>query len=318
MDIAEQEERKKQALKYFDYAENPIKEWIATQLGEDSGVLFDKIADQYDLISVEVDQQYYHVSLSNNPEELFDVVVKLDKEDAKQEGTDNKEDTTNKNTSTNEENTNQDNTPTNTTTNTITCKTAFNIPKERLCNMHKLRRAASVMYDAVYSVYPFVVKTMDKEFQHHLEDVFPYFNEPLMCFEFKKVNKLNILKTQAKNTLMDATNQLGRVEKGLQEKTDKEHRAKLLDIKKKLIALQDESMEKHNKITDDMIREQEHACDEANKVFQTGQKLYIVLEQNKSLDDEIIYKRLPDIGTKFQDPEEDILQAYKKEHGVDE
>ena len=66
------EEKKKWSIKYFDYAESAIKEWIALELEESVELLFDDYNDESDFISINVADDNYTFYLTPFPNELTD------------------------------------------------------------------------------------------------------------------------------------------------------------------------------------------------------------------------------------------------------
>lgn len=254
------EEKKKWALKYFDYAEDPIKEWIAAQLEETVDILFDDYKQMSDIISTEIDKVYYTLYLTPFPSELRN-------------------------------------------------GTAFNLSKEQFRTMPKLQKAASKMFEAVYTVFPPVIKTMTN-MTHRLEDVFPEFDEDLMCFRFRMVNKYEIIKNQAIQMLDKIRDQFERIKDKEGEEFEK--------ISEQLKSLQIEQINKLNGISASDCSAQEEKCGLANESFNKGARLYMVLDVNVKPDDDVIMKRLPDFGLKYQDPdEENYIDRYKREQQIE-
>jgi hypothetical protein len=257
--LQKQEEQKKWALKCFDYAEDPIKEWIAAQLDETVETLFDDYSEESDILSIEVDKAHYTFYLTCYPTDLRN-------------------------------------------------DTAFHIDKEYFLSHPKLQKAASILFDAVYMVFPPVVKTMTN-MGHRIEDVFPDFEEKNMCFRFRMVNKFEMLKRQALQTLEQIRENFAKIE----GKTDEQ----FTEIREKLTTLQKEQLDKLNSLGEAVIAEQEAKCQLQNETFRLGKRLYIAVEKNMKQQDDDIMKRLPDFGLKYQDPEEETaIEAYKKELGM--
>ena len=57
------EDEKKWAMKYFDYAEDAIKEWISLQIKEEISIVFDDYKNSTDVITTEIDDIYYTLYL---------------------------------------------------------------------------------------------------------------------------------------------------------------------------------------------------------------------------------------------------------------
>lgn len=64
------EEEKRWELKFFDYAENPIKEWIAKYLEETTETIFDDYKEESDVIGVEENGDHYILYLTSSPTNL--------------------------------------------------------------------------------------------------------------------------------------------------------------------------------------------------------------------------------------------------------
>lgn len=64
------EDEKKWAMKYFDYAEDAIKEWISLQIKEEISIVFDDYKNSTDVITTEIDDIYYTLYLTPFPEKI--------------------------------------------------------------------------------------------------------------------------------------------------------------------------------------------------------------------------------------------------------
>lgn len=60
-------EQKKWATKHFDFAENPVKEWIAETFGEDVDTLFDDYNEDADVLNVKSGDDSYTLYLTTTP-----------------------------------------------------------------------------------------------------------------------------------------------------------------------------------------------------------------------------------------------------------
>jgi hypothetical protein len=257
-----EEEKKAWAMRFFDYAETPIKEWVSSYLEEDMETVFPDYTADSDIISIQEDNgTHYNVYLTPFPTTIKD-------------------------------------------------GTAFIVEKNIFNTSEKLKKAASLLFDAVYAVYVPVIKSM-VNMRHRMEDIFPKFNDKQMYFEFNMVNKYYMLKQQAGQHLIKIDEQFDRI-KDI-------HTQDANEIRTKLATLNMEYSEKHNAITKEILDTQEGLCIKENAIFALGTKLYIVLETNIKPKDDIIMKHLPDFGLKYQDPDEDnYVDRYKKEMGIDE
>jgi hypothetical protein len=257
-----EEEKKAWAMRFFDYAEAPIKEWISSYLEENVETIFPDYSADSDIISIQEDNgTHYNVYLTPFPTIIKD-------------------------------------------------STAFVIEKDKFNTSEKLKKAASLLFDAVYAVYVPVLKSM-VNMGHRMEDIFPKFNDVQMYFEFNMVNKYYMQKQQACQNLIKIDEQFNRI-KDI-------HTQEANEIRTKLASLNMEYSEKNNAITDEMLNTQEELCRKENEIFALGTKLYVVLETNIKPKDDIIMKHLPDFGLKYQDPDEDnYVDKYKKEMGIDD
>lgn len=332
----EQKERQQQAMKFFDYAENPIKEWIAEYLNKTVEEVFDLYQNESDVISVEANKKHYLVYLSTSPND-FTVHTKkvLDRNATEQKIKDFKEE-------------NKDNPDVKIdykdfmVYNEVQSKTAFVIPdqvvKSDTNEYFKLYQACSMMHDAVYNIYPFVVKTIFKNDKNTpvnvsdatdasansnkntnpFDDVAPIYDPSDRCFEFKMINRYHYLKEQANHRIVECTNQLTRINEGINSpQFNPENLPKIEENKQKLFKIRDAEIEIHNKISKEMIDEQQKVCDEVNNRFASLSKLYIVLECNTVQDEEQKMKRLPVIAEKFTSPnDETTIDKYKKEMNI--
>jgi hypothetical protein len=334
----EQKERQRQAMKFFDYAENPVKEWIAEYLNKTVEEVFDLYQNESDVISIESNKKHYLVYLSSTPNEftyhtkkVLDRVATENKIKAfKEENKDTPDlKMDHKDFMVYKE---------------VQSKTAFVIPdqivKSDTNEYFKLYQASSMMHDAVYNVYPFVVKTIFKKDKtvpvnvsdavdetaesdkntNPFDDVTPIYDPTDRCFEFKMINRYHYLKEQANHQILECTNQLTRINEGIRNpQFNPENLPKIEENKQKLFKIRDTNIETFNKITQDMIDERQKVCDEVNDRFATLNKLYIVLECNTVQDEEQKMKRLPVIGEKFTSPDdESVIDKFKKEMNIRE
>jgi hypothetical protein len=256
-------EKHKWKLKYFDYGETPIKEWVAETLGEDVDTIFEDYVEDSDVLSVECQGKFYTFYLA-----IFPATVP-----------------------------------------------AFNATNSDLMANEILKRATSMMFDAVYTVYAPVVKTM-YSMGYKMEDIFPKFDNVNMCFEFCMVNKPKMEKQQIVNTLANISEQLSRATQVNID--DDEKKEKVAEYTAQLIKMQTEELAKLHLITDEICDERELLCDDVNKKFQDGVKLYICLDIDKPKDDDQVMKRMPKFGLEYQDPdEENYIDKFKKECNMD-
>lgn len=315
MNARENEERKKQALRFFDYAENPIKDWIAQFLDRDPTQVFDKYEDQSDVISLTVEDKHYLVYLSQNPPNITTCKKRaLDKEamDALEKELNNPEAKV--------ENIYKE----------VESLTAFVLPEKPKTNKgqneyFKILTALSMMQDAIYNVYPFVAKSLyqlntnnaEQKIDNPFDDVVPIFDPDDKTFVLAKINKYHYQKEYANHQIIECTKQLKKIADGVKDpRFDKANLPMLEENKNKILKIRADEIEKHNKITFDMINEQQVLCNEANKKL-NHHRLYIVLEERNVEDNDLMMKRLPEIGDKYEDLEEEsLIEKFKKQNNI--
>lgn len=310
MNSKDDQERKQQVIRFFDYAENPIKEWIGKQLQRDPAQIFDKYSSESDVISINVAGEQYLVYLSTDP-----TLVEYMKKQRQP---------------------NQNNTEHAAELPDIKSYTAFVLPEQPINNQDqndyfKLYRACSTMQDAVYSVYPFIVKTLfqttpvsdvdkspaESKVENPFDDVIPLYDEQDKCFRFIMINRHHYLKEQASYQVIECSKQLARIAEGIKHpQFNPENLPKLEENKQKLLKLREEQILKHNNISQEMIDAQQLICNETNKKFGDN-KLYITLDHNRISNEDQMMKRLPNLGDKFEDlDDDDLIDKFKKEMGV--
>ena len=253
------EEKKKWAMKYFDYAESTVKEWIADFLEEDPNCLFDEYNEETDVISTKENNKIYTFYLSTTEE---------------------------------------------------TKTPNFNITEEELKSSEKIRKAASVMYDSVYTTYGPIVKTMINS-GYKMENIFPEFVENGMYFRFSMFNNLEVKKNNATSQLLQIGEQIKKINGKEGEEFEK--------IRSQLVGIQNEQLNIANGILDNDIKNLEKVCIKKNLELKEGPFLYICGGPDIEVKDNVKYKRLPQFGLKYQDPDEETyIDTLKKEYNVND
>lgn len=282
------EDKQKWAMRFFDYAEAPIKEWIAAYLEEDPEGVFSDYNKESDILSTEEDKKYYYLYLTTVPKDIDH---------------------------------------------------SFNVDKDYFNQSDKLRKASSIMFDAVYTVYPPIVKTM-VNMDHKMENIYPEFIEDGMFFRFKMINSKMIMRHQAISRIGDIDKQLKKIEKykkitkanKKEDKTNtvetiktvenkeameavkpktkeksKKKRSRAEELEIQLLQLKADTIQEYYTVTDEEVKEMEEECVKINKQFEKGPFLYICIDNTIDLTDDLVGCRLPQFGMKYQDPEEDTL-----------
>jgi len=299
------EEQQKWAMKYFDLAETPIKEWIADYLEEDPEVLFEDYKETYDIISTEADGQYYTFYLSTDDSTDSNIdELKLD--DSTDDNTDNTDelkldDSTDDNTSELKLNDNDTNNDTDDNTSELKLNDNlpyFNVTKQIIQRSLSIKHAVGSLLQSVYTVYPAVSKTM-VNLKHRIEGIMPEFVEHDMYFRLKMINIPYAKKQQALQPIPEIQEQLRKIENVETPEVNK--------IRQQLSDLYNEQLNKFNSISEQEVSDAEKQCKLENEKLKHGPFLYVHANKNNHLDNDIIYKRLPQFGLRYQDPEDETL-----------
>lgn len=273
-----EEEKHGLAMKFFDYAEVPIKEWIANYLNVTQEELFGNEKDESDIINIQINNNYHQIyyTIWNTPGQPNSV-----------------------------------------------------IPSSEYKKHENLRKAMSIMFDAVRVVFPCVVKAM-KKLNSSMENVFPKFSQETLSFSFNMVNHLKIKKDSHTKNILNIYQQVAKVKQRIEQgkvalkvasHKEKEEIEAMLKNGKEILdnlskSLSTEMMDA-NAITDAAIAAREDECKAANAIFEKSVKLHMIIDQDVA-DDDAIMRRLPVFGMAYQDPEEDsFVDKLKKEYGVE-
>ena len=286
------EEQQKWAMKYFDLAETPIKEWIADYLEEDPEVLFEDYKETYDIISTEADGQYYTFYLSTD-DSTDDNTDELKLDDSTDSNIDSNIDKLKL----------DDNTDNDIDDNTSELKLNdnlpyFNVTKQIIQRSLSIKHAIGSLLQSVYTVYPAVSKTM-VNLKHRIEGIMPEFVEHDMYFRLKMINIPYAKKQQALQPIPEIQEQLRKIENVETPEVNK--------IRQQLSDLYNEQLNKFNSISEQEVSDAEKQCKLENEKLKHGPFLYVHANKNNHLDNDIIYKRLPQFGLRYQDPEDETL-----------
>ena len=286
------EEQQKWAMKYFDLAETPIKEWIADYLEEDPEVLFEDYKETYDIISTEADGQYYTFYLSTD-DSTDDNTDELKLDDSTDSNIDSNIDKLKL----------DDNTDNDIDDNTSELKLNdnlpyFNVTKRIIQRSLNIKHAVGSLLQSVYTVYPAVSKTM-VNLKHRIEGIMPEFVEHDMYFRLKMINIPYAKKQQALQPIPEIQEQLRKIENVETPEVNK--------IRQQLSDLYNEQLNKFNSISEQEVSDAEKQCKLENEKLKHGPFLYVHANKNNHLDNDIIYKRLPQFGLRYQDPEDETL-----------
>lgn len=262
-----EDDETKWSMKYFNYAETPIKEWIADILEESVDVLFDDYTGESDILFMTSNSEYFKCYLSteslHEDPDRDNIVVGMDE----------------------------------------------------FRKNHDFTKSASVLFDAVMAVFKPITHTMSN-LKSRMQFTFPSFNEKYMRFEMNDVNHLRYEKQGALDNIAKAKELIDKIK----DKTEKE----FTDILTQLNTKQIEYFTKFNSIKDIDIIARDEECKLQNEYYNSRKRyLYIIIEKNtKIIDKESIEKemdtimnRMPEFGTKWEDPEEEnTIDRFKKEY----
>lgn len=190
-------------------------------------------------------------------------------------------------------------------------------------NSEDVRKACSMLFDAVQVVLPSVIFTADKEYADALKGLHCIFDEKTMSFKFVVINieeykKINAVKQYKQlhdtKTLFE------------QKMAESELTGDVLSNVKAQLFKIDELMLKAKKVyeetTEEMLAADEKRCELVNEKIKTANRLYVVVEESDSSDDHTLLeslKRLPTFGTMYQDTEDvSFIDMLKKEYDLKE
>jgi len=243
-----QTDKHKWAMKAFDLAENPIKEWIAQYLEEEVHTVFDDYNDYADILNIQINDKNCSLYLTSYPE----------------------------------------------------IKNTFQLNLSEYSHSEDLKSAIDILYNAVYTVYLAIIKTMAID-KNKLENIIPKFDRTNMYFNLFMINPFAIKKSQIQQNLIKIHQEL----KKLNQANDEQKKSnEFLRIQKQLIDLQNEQLNQDAQITQSQIDDFQKICDRTNIKLQNCAKLYLCLEIDKQdIPEELMIKRLPLFGCQYQDPD---------------
>jgi len=192
----------------------------------------------------------------------------------------------------------------------------FKLTQEQIKSDDKLHRAVSMILDAVYMVYPPVIKTM-QAYNDMFVNVFPKFEESDMSFELICINPLKNKKEHYLKEVMRVQQKI----KNIEELEDKKGCKQSIDnfTIEELIPVLNDFTKKHNEIANEDIAKLDEHKKLIDKQLKDASKLFICLDINKALDDHNkIFKHMPKFGMKYQDPgEETLIDKVKRTGRID-
>lgn len=250
-------EQQKWQMKFFDYAESPIKEWIALIIGKDVNELFDDYSGDSDGLSIQLNNKNYTFYLTATP----------------------------------------------TDTNT------FKLKKEDLMNYDELRRATSMMMEAVKVVYPPIIKSM-KNAPDDLMHCYPMLNERDMCFSLHMTNKYDNMRKLQYNTIFQIDQHFKKLREIDVDSLDSEKTRVYHETMQTLIRQKQKCIDELNKITEQAYNEQTEICNKKNQEYLEDAYLFIFVEINdRQVNNDLIMRRLPQFGSKYEDSDEEDVDV---------
>lgn len=172
-----------------------------------------------------------------------------------------------------------------------------------------VKKAASLLYDAVNIVFTSFSKVTDNE---EIKLMAPMFEEKTMSFRLTYHNKYKMELFNCEQQLAAISAQLKRLVDP--KKIVESGKEKANELKEQLLNMQRSTLLHYNSIDKKLMEETEEKLLDLNKKAEQFPKLYMVLEKNSGLNIDSIGSRLPEIGTRFQDPdEENLIDKLKNE-----
>lgn len=283
-----QAEQKKWAMKYFDYADVPIKEWISAVLDEDTSHLFDDYDEdnnETDILNVKDENNntfsFYLTAFPEDDKPTFVLTPEEVKESPKLSRA--------------------------MKLMFDSVYTVFPPVVKTMSNMNHRMEDIFPVFDDKYHAFKL---TRVNGLAHKRMGLMK--NMEQIIYQFGQ--------------LTEKTQELDRTIKQAEEKNDIEvlnvlHQKKQQsrELETKLQDLAHDTETQINEITKDLMELSQQECDSVNKMLESAPMLYLCCERDKDdISNEIKLRGLPDIGVPFQDPdEESYVDQYKKEHGIE-
>jgi len=194
---------------------------------------------------------------------------------------------------------------------TLNHDTTSQVNPELLKNSEKTRKACSILYDAVYKVFPSVAPTCSDEYLNMVVGLRPIFDEKTMSFKLFRINGKSAqlqLALEQKYKIMELLSK-SESELTIDQKAGIDNSLKKID-----------DIIKNN--TKQVLDDDELICNLTNNKLETYDKLYIVVEEcdeNNQENMETSMRRLPVFGLSYQDPDEETyIDKLKKEYTINE
>ena len=190
-----------------------------------------------------------------------------------------------------------------------------------MSDSEEIRKACSMLFDAVQMVMPSVVHTADSKFTESLKGHHCTFDEKTMSFSLIVVNTPEYKKTTAVQQYQQSINFKKMIteklaEPGLNENIVLEINAKM----KQVDGVLSEAKKAYEEVSEEDIIKEEARCAAIREKLNTANKLYIVVDKMDAADADDInesLKRLPVFGLTYEDTEdESFVNKLKKEYDL--
>ncbi len=165
---------------------------------------------------------------------------------------------------------------------------ASSVDLNEIKDNENLKKAVGMLFNSVYFVYPVLVKIAN---DNKLENLFPFFHEDNLSFEYRMANQYLHKKEQALNELYELQKQYKKIEQNFSAEAN--------EIRNRLLTLHTDIINRLNANKQELIDDQEKVCNEFNS--KKNIDLFIVIEKNAKATEKNIYNRLYKINEKYQD-----------------
>lgn len=283
-----QAEQKKWAMKYFDYADIPIKEWISAVLDEDANHLFDDYEDDdndTDLLNIKDENDrtfsFYLTAFPENDKKTFALTPDEIKDSPKLSRA--------------------------MKLMFDSVYTVFPPVVKTMSNMNHKMEDVFPVFDDKYHAFKL---TKLNGLAHKRMALMK--NMDQIIYQFGQLKE----KTQALDNMIKQAEEKKDDEVLMDLKQKKEQSD---ELEQKLQTMAQDTESQINEITKEKMELSQQECDGMNKLLEDAPMLYLCCEMDKdNISTEVKLRGMPEFGVPFQDPdEESYVDKYKKEHGID-
>jgi hypothetical protein len=170
----------------------------------------------------------------------------------------------------------------------------------KLKDTEECRKLFSILYDSVNRIFQSKVELLKKEQIEEINDIIPIFNNDILAFEFKKINKFIREKIFYKNNYLEAMNTYNMISEQISiqiiNQIDKEKISMMRQDADTLLTEMNYYIGKYDGINEDDIKNEADNCIYINQLLSEKKILaFNILEYDSNLSDKI--SRLPKIMT---------------------